>query len=53
MEQYEITVNLNNSYDVVKTITATSLHLAITDCRELIKKLYNPSSIWFTDIKKL
>jgi len=53
MNDYEITMTLDNSYEITKTITSKSEHLAITECRELIKKEYKPTSIWFTNLKKL
>jgi len=53
MEEYEITITLDNSYDVVKTITAKDEYHAISECRELLKKEYKPKTIWFTNLKKL
>lgn len=53
MNNYEITLTLDNSYEVVQHITAKDEYHAISDCRQLVKKEYNPKSIWFTNIKKL
>ncbi len=53
MKEYEITMTLDNSYEVTKTITAKDEYHAISDCRELVKKEFKPSSIWFTNLKKL
>lgn len=53
MKEYEITVTLDDSYDVVKTITAKDEYHAINECREIIKKEYNTKNIWFTNLKRL
>lgn len=52
MFEYEITINLDNSYDVVETVSANSEHKAMTECRQIIKMKYKPEKIWFINIKK-
>lgn len=52
MTTYEITVRLDNSYEVVETIEAKADHLAITQARGIIKEKYQPDTIWFIDLKK-
>lgn len=53
MREYEITMTLDNSYEVIKKITAKDEYHAISDCREIVKKEYNTKEIWFTNLKKL
>ena len=53
MKEYEITITLDNSYEVVKKITAKNKYKAINDCREIVKKEYDTKEIWFTNLKKL
>lgn len=53
MKEFEITMTLDNSYEVTKLITAKDEYHAISDCRQIVKKEYNPKSIWFTNLKKL
>ena len=53
MKEYEITVTIDNSYEVVKNITAKDEYHAISDCREQLKAEYNTKNIWFTNLKRL
>ena len=51
MNKYEITLRLDNSYDVIEEITADTKHNAIDACRALVKEKYEPNNIWFTNMK--
>jgi len=51
MNKYEITVRLDNSYDVVEEIKSDSKHNAIHTCRALVKEKYQPEEIWFINLK--
>lgn len=53
MREFEITMTLDNSYEIVKIVTAKDEYNAISECRQLVKKEYNTKSIWFTNLKRL
>ena len=53
MKEFEITMTLDNAYEIVKKITAENEYKAISDCREIIKKEYDTKEIWFTNLKRL
>lgn len=51
MNKYEITIRLDNSYDVTEEVNADSKHNALHTCRTLVKEKYQPKEIWFTNLK--
>lgn len=53
MKEFEITMTLDNSYEVTKTISAENEYKAISECRGIVKKEYKTNSIWFTNLKRL
>ncbi len=48
---YTFKLILDNSYEVQQSVESISTHLAINQCRSIIKLQYNPTYIWFIDCK--
>lgn len=51
MKNYEIHIEIDGIYDIVENIKAPKIHLALSICREKIKREIKPQSIWFHEIK--
>lgn len=53
MTTYELTINLSNTYDITKTITAPNIHTAITNCRVEVKKEYDTEKMWIVNVREI
>ena len=53
MSTFEITVKIDNSYEIVERVTAKDISKALTEVRQSIKKKLKPEQIWFIEIKHI
>jgi hypothetical protein len=53
MKKYEISVTVDDDIELVQTVQASTVAIAITDVRVSIKIQYPLSKIWITGIRKV